>query len=144
MLHFLESVNRTIYLCAQTVGLRRMLYMHRFYAVKKLVPSIHVALGGGGVGLQLREKLPKEIVSMYYNSDAKLGLRLKEKVKKECVSRNYQRISEELTVVYPQVLCSKKSSPCYIRHFFVTPFEYNLIFVALFIYTFLKPTFSPS
>ena len=39
-------------------------------------------------------------------SNAKPGLRLKEKVKKECVSRNFQSISEELPVVYPQVLRS--------------------------------------
>ena len=69
------------------------------------MPCIRVALGEGGLGLRLREKLSKESVSMYYKSNGKPGLRLKEKVKKS-VSRSYQSIPEELPVVYPQVLRS--------------------------------------
>ena len=34
MLHAQESVNRTIYLYAQTMEQQRMLYIHKFYAVK--------------------------------------------------------------------------------------------------------------
>ena len=61
---------------------------------------------GGNLGLRFREKLPKESVSIYHKSNAKPGLWLKEKVKKEYVSRNYKSISEELPVLYPQVLRS--------------------------------------
>ena len=49
---------------------------------------------------------------MYYKSNAKPGLRLKEKLKKEYVLRNYQSISGELPVVYPQVLRSQKLASC--------------------------------
>ena len=36
MLHVQESVNLTIYLYAQTIGHRRMLYIRKFYVVKNL------------------------------------------------------------------------------------------------------------
>ena len=36
MLHVQESVNLTIYLYAQTMGQRRMLYIRRFYVVKNI------------------------------------------------------------------------------------------------------------
>jgi len=36
MLHVQESVNLTIYLCAQTLVQRRMLYIRMFYVVKNI------------------------------------------------------------------------------------------------------------
>ena len=40
MLHVQESVNLTIYLYAQTMGHRRMLYIRKFYVVKYIYISI--------------------------------------------------------------------------------------------------------
>ena len=40
MLHVQESVNLTIYLYAQTMGHRRMLYIRKFYVVKNIYISI--------------------------------------------------------------------------------------------------------
>ena len=47
MLHVQESVNLTIYLYAQTMGHRRMLYIRKFYVVKNTY--IFTRAGGGGL-----------------------------------------------------------------------------------------------
>ena len=42
MLHVQESVNLTIYLYAQTMGQRRMLYIRKFYVVKNIYVYIYL------------------------------------------------------------------------------------------------------
>ena len=42
MLHVQESVNLTIYLYAQTMGQRRMLYIRKFYVVKNIYISLYI------------------------------------------------------------------------------------------------------
>ena len=48
MLHVQESVNLTIYLYAQTMGQRRMLYIRMFYVVKNIYIKIYLSLFTGG------------------------------------------------------------------------------------------------
>ena len=54
MLHVQESVNLTIYLYAQTMGHRRMLYMRKFYVVKNIYISIYIHRLDTGTQLQWR------------------------------------------------------------------------------------------
>ena len=63
MLHVQESVNLTIYLYAQTMGHRRMLYIRKFYVVKNiyiynekrnLFSFIHIHRWDTGTQLQWR------------------------------------------------------------------------------------------
>ena len=44
MLHVQESVNLTIYLYAQTMGHRRMLYIRKFYVVKNIYIYIYISI----------------------------------------------------------------------------------------------------
>ena len=46
MLHVQESVNLTIYLYAQTMGQRRILYIRKFYVVKNLYIYLSIFTGG--------------------------------------------------------------------------------------------------
>ena len=46
MLHVQESVNLTIYLYAQTIGQRRMLYIRKFYVVKNIHIYLSIFTGG--------------------------------------------------------------------------------------------------
>ena len=46
MLHVQESVNLTIYLYAQTIGQRRMLYIRKFYVVKNIYIYLSIFTGG--------------------------------------------------------------------------------------------------
>ena len=43
-LHIQESVNLTIYLYAQTMGQRRMLYIRKFYVVKNIYIYIYLSI----------------------------------------------------------------------------------------------------
>ena len=52
MLHVQESVNLTIYLYAQTMGQRRMLYIRKFYVVKNIYTSIYIHRWDTGTQLQ--------------------------------------------------------------------------------------------
>ena len=45
MLHVQESVNLTIHLYAQTMGKRRMLYIRKFYVVKKIYIYLYSQVG---------------------------------------------------------------------------------------------------
>ena len=54
MLHVQESVNLTIYLYAQTMGQRRMLYIRKFYVVKNIYISIYIHRWDTGTQLQWR------------------------------------------------------------------------------------------
>ena len=54
MLHVPESVNLTIYLYAQTMGQPRMLYIRKFYVVKKIYISIYIHRWDTGTQLQWR------------------------------------------------------------------------------------------
>jgi len=54
MLHVQESVNLTIYLYAQTMGERRMLYIRKFYVVKNIHISIYIHRWDTGTQLQWR------------------------------------------------------------------------------------------
>ena len=54
MLHVQESVNLTIYLYAQTMGHRRMLYIRKFYVVKNIYKSIYIHRWDTGTELQWR------------------------------------------------------------------------------------------
>ena len=66
MLHVQESVDLTIYLYAQTLGQRRMLYIRKFYVVKNIYMSICIHRWDTGTQLQCcvtnmaRKKLKKE------------------------------------------------------------------------------------
>ena len=54
MLHVQESVNLIIYLYAQTMGHRRMLYIFKFYVVKNIYISICIHRWDTGTQLQWR------------------------------------------------------------------------------------------
>ena len=54
MLHVQESVNLTIYLYAETMGQPRMLYIRKFYVVKKIYRSIYIHRWDTGAQLQWR------------------------------------------------------------------------------------------
>ena len=54
MLHDQESVNLTIYLYAQTMGQRRMLYIRKFYVVKNIYFSLSISIHRWDTGTQLQ------------------------------------------------------------------------------------------
>ena len=54
MLHVQESVNLIIFLYVQTMGQRRMLYIHKFYVVKNIYISIYIHKWDKGTQLQWR------------------------------------------------------------------------------------------
>ena len=54
MLYVQESVNLTIYLYAQTMRQRRMLYIRKFYVVKNIYISICIHRWDTGTQLQWR------------------------------------------------------------------------------------------
>ena len=53
-LHVQESVNLTIYLYAQTMGQRRILYIRKFYVVKNIYISIYIHRWDTGTQLKWR------------------------------------------------------------------------------------------
>ena len=52
IVHVQESVNPTMYLYAQTMGQRRMLYIRKFYVVKNIYISIYIHRWDTGTLLQ--------------------------------------------------------------------------------------------
>ena len=54
MLHVQKSVNLTIYLYAQTMGQRRMLYIRKFYVVKNIYIYISIYIHSWDTGTQLQ------------------------------------------------------------------------------------------
>ena len=54
MLHVQESVNLTIYLYAQTMGQRRMLYIRMLYVVKNINIYISISIHRWDTGTQLQ------------------------------------------------------------------------------------------